>query len=226
MGKMVLAALMLAANLSSASGQTRTLTMTGQGEERAAPDMVTLSAGVTAQAPTAAAALAANNAHMQSVFAALKKLGVADKDMQTANFSVAPQNTGGTNDQPRRISGYLVNNEVRVRLEDLDKLGTALDTLVAAGANQIYGVSFGIKDEAALLDQARAKAVNEAKAKAATYAKAAGVTLGPILSINENAISAPRPMFEAVSATASRVAPTAAGEENVTATVSIVWILQ
>jgi uncharacterized protein YggE len=220
------AALALVASLSSALGQTRTLTMTGQGEVMAAPDMVTLSAGVTSEASTAAAALSANSTRMQGVFTALKKMDLADRDIQTANFSVAPQNTGGANDQPRRISGYLVNNEVRVKLNDVNKLGTALDALVAAGANQIYGVSFGIKDEAALLDQARAKAVNEAKAKAATYAKAAGVTLGPILSVNENAISTPRPMFEAVTVTASRVAPTAAGEESVAATVSIVWILQ
>ena len=220
------AALALAASLSNALGQTRTLTMSGEGEVMAVPDMVTLSAGVTSEASTAAAALSANSTRMQGVFAALKKMDVADKDIQTTNFSVAPQNTGGANDQPRRISGYLMNNEVRVRLNDVSKLGMALDTLVAAGANQIYGVSFGIKDEAALLDQARAKAVNEAKAKAAIFAKAAGVTLGPILSINENAISAPRPTFEAMSVTASRVAPTAVGEENVTATVSIVWILQ
>ena len=89
----VLAALILAAGFSSALGQTapRTLTMNGEGEVSAAPDSVTLSAGVTSQAPTAAAALAANSARMQSVFAAIKKLGVADKDMQTRNFSISPQ---------------------------------------------------------------------------------------------------------------------------------------
>ena len=222
------AALALAACLVSigapAWGQTaRTLTMSGQGEERAAPDTVTLSAGVTSQAPSAAAALSANSAHMQTVFAALKKMGVADKDMQTANFNVSPQMSGGINGEAQRINGYQVSNQVRVRLDDVSRLGAALDALVGAGANQIYGVQFSIKDEAALLDRARAKAVDEAKAKAATYAKAAGVQLGAILSIGEDGISAPRPMFQTVMVSASRAAPTAAGEESVTANVSIVW---
>src|SRR5471032_237716 len=182
------AALMLVAGLAPALGQAaanRTLTMSGQGEVRAAPDTVTLSAGVTGEAPTAAAALAANTARMQSVFAALKKLGVADKDMQTANFSVSPQMANIPN-QPPRVTGYQVSNQLQVRLDDVAKLGPALDALVTAGANQMNGIDFAIQDPAPLLAQARADAVADARAKAETYARAAGVSLGPILSISEN----------------------------------------
>ena len=169
--------------------------MSGQGEVRAAPDTVTLSAGVTSEAPTAAAALAANTSRMQGVFAALKKLGMADKDMQTANFSVSPQMTGGNNNTPIRITGYQVSNQVQVRLDDVSKLGAALDALVNAGANQLNGVNFAIKDTAPLLTQARMGAVADARARAETYAKAAGVTLGPILSLSENENQGPRPIF-------------------------------
>jgi hypothetical protein len=218
------AALALVASLSSAFAQTRTLTMSGEGQVQAVPDMVTPSAGVTSEAPSAAAAPAANSAHMQSVFAALKKLGVADKDIQTENFAVSPQMT---NNQPARISGYQARNEVRVRLYDVSKLGGALDALVTAGANQMNGVNFGIKDDKPLLAEARAAAVADAKEKAQTYAKAAGVNLGAILSISENGFAGPRPLgMEPVMVSASRVAPTAAGEQTVSATVSIVWILQ
>jgi len=83
-----------------AQTQARTLSMSGQGEERAAPDTASLSAGVTSEAPTAAAALAANTTRMQGVFFALKKLGIADKDMQTANFSVSPQMVNDNNQSP------------------------------------------------------------------------------------------------------------------------------
>jgi uncharacterized protein len=219
------AALLLATSLVPAWGQTaapRSLTMSGQGEVRAAPDMVTLAAGVTSEAPTAAA-LSANTARMQSVFAALKKLGIADKDMQTANFSVSPQMMNGNN-QPPRVTGYQVNNEVRLRLDDVSKLGPALDALVSAGANQMNGVDFAIKDSAPLLAEARADAVSDARAKAETYAKAAGVSLGPILSISENGGQAPRPVYMAMPMVrAAKAVPVAAGEESVTAAVSIVW---
>lgn len=222
-----LAALFLAAALIPAQAQTvpsRTLTMTGQGEVRAAPDSVTLSAGVTSQGATAAAALAANTNRMQGVFAALKKLGIADKDMQTSNFSVSPMMSDGANNQPPRVTGYQVNNQVRVRLDDVTRLGAALDALVTAGANQINGVDFTIKDPAPLLTEARGDAVADARAKAETYAKAAGVSLGPILSITENQNSGPRPVYAAMAMVrAPKAVPVAAGEESVNAEVAIVW---
>ena len=197
--------------------------MSGQGEVRAAPDTVTLSAGVTSDAPTAAAALSANTARMQSVFAALKKIGVADKDMQTANFSVSPQ-MANTSNQPPHVTGYQVSNQVQLRLDDVAKLGPALDALVTAGANQMNGIDFAIKDSAPLLAQARADAVNDARAKAETYAKAAGVSLGPILSISENGSQGPRPVYMAMPMVRSaKAVPVAAGEESITAEVSIVW---
>ncbi len=217
MKQVLFAALALLLGLSSAWAQSRTITMSGQGEEQAVPDVVTLSAGVSTQAPTAAAALSANSGRMQTVFAALKKLGVADKDMQTDNFSVQPQMTDN------RVTSYQVSNQVRVRLEDVSKLGGALDALVSAGANQMYGVNYSFKDSAPLLAKARADAVDDAKAKADIYAKAAGVSLGPILSISENENSGPRPVFMAPMMAKMAATPVAAGEESVSATVSIVW---
>ena len=201
--------------------------MSGQGEVRAAPDMATLSAGVTSEAATAAAALAADTARMQAVFAALKKLGIADKDMQTANFSVSPQmapQTANNNSQPPHVTGYQVSNQLQLRLDDVSRLGPAIDALVTAGANQMNGIDFAIKDSAPLLAAARADAVSDARAKAEIYAKAAGVSLGPILSIGENAGQGPRPVYMALPmARAAKAVPVAAGEESITAEVSIVW---
>jgi len=220
-----LAALVLVTGLTPTFGQTapRTLTMNGQGEVRAVPDSVTLSAGVTSQAPSAAAALAANSTRMQSVFAALKKLGVADKDMQTSNFSISPQMSDASN-QPAHVTGYQVNNEVTVRLDDVNKLGAVLDALVVAGANRMNGVDFAIKATAPLLTEARGRAVVDAKSKAETYAQAAGVSLGQILSISESENSGPRPVYDPMPMLrAAKAVPVAGGEESVNAQVSIVW---
>jgi uncharacterized protein YggE len=219
--------LCLAAPALAQTPAPRTLSMNGQGEAKGAPDTVTLSAGVSAQAPTAAAALAANSRHMEAVLAALKKQGVADKNMQTANFSVSPQYTSNNDNQPPRLTGYQVTNEVRVRLEDVTKLGATLDALVTAGANQMNGINFSIRDSAAMLTEARQKAVADALAKAQIYAKAAGVTLGPILSISESDNAPPRPMYMAMSmARADKSVPVAMGEESITANISIVWAIQ
>jgi hypothetical protein len=212
---------------SLASAQTlpelRLITMNGHGEARAVPDTAMLSAGVSAQAPTAAAALAANTARMETVITALKQQGIADKDIQTSNFSISPQYANGNNEAPR-ITGYQANNQVEVRLDDVSKLGATLDALVTAGANQMNGVSFSIRDDAALLAQARAAAVADARLKAETFSKAAGVGLGTILSIGESGNEGPRPMFAAAPMMArAKSVPVALGEQSINADVTIVW---
>jgi uncharacterized protein YggE len=108
-------------------------------------------------------------------------------------------------------------------LEDVGKLGAALDVLVTAGANDMNGIEFSTKDPAPLLAQARADAVADARSKAEAYAKAACLSLGPILTIREGAGEGPRPVYAPPMALAARAVPVAAGEESVSAEVSIVW---
>ena len=203
------------------NSQQHNITMSGHGEVRARPDTAALSAGVSVDAPTAAAALTSANRSMQAVLMALKKLGVPDKDIQTQNFSIHPQYATGNGEAPR-VTGYQVTNQIEIQLEDITKLGPALDALVAAGANQINGVNFSIHDPAGLLADARASAVADARGKAQTFAKAAGVSLGSILSINENGNSGPRPVIFAAMAKGASV-PVVLGEETVDADVTISW---
>jgi uncharacterized protein YggE len=204
----------------------RTVVMSGHGEVRAAPDTALLSAGVTTEAATASSALSANSTRMQAVLASLKKQGVPEKNIQTANLSVSPQYANTNNEAPR-ITGYRAVNQVQVRLEDVRKLGAALDALVAAGANQLNGVSFLIRDDTDLLAKARAEAVADARVKAETFAKAAGVSLGPILSISESGGEAPRPMLAAAPMMVrAKAVPVALGEESVGADVTIIWEIQ
>jgi uncharacterized protein YggE len=224
MKNLIFAALLAASPAFAQSPEPRTLTMTGHGEVKAVPDQVEVTAGVTTNATTAAGALSANTAHMKTVFAALTRLGVPEKNIQTANFSVSPQYTGGANNEAPRLTGYQVSNSVSVRLEDVSRLGGALDALVTAGANQMNGIGFSIKDPAPMLTAARTQAVADAKARAETYARAAGVTLGPVLAINQGGNDVPRPMPKVMyMARAAGPVPVAAGEESVTADVSIVW---
>jgi len=200
----------------------RTITMTGHGEIRAVPDTATVNAGVTTNAPTAAAALSANSGRMNQVFDALKRLGIPGRNIQTMNFSVSPQYANGDNNSPRRLTGYQVNNEVTVRLDEIARVGGTLDTLVSAGANQMNGIGFDISNPAPMMEKARIQAVADARARAETYAQAAGVTLGPIISISEGGGEGqPRPMYRAMALAAPT--PVAPGEQSVTADVTVVW---
>jgi uncharacterized protein YggE len=207
----------------------RTISVGGEGEASGKPDQGRLSAGVVTQAPTAAAALSANTSAMNRVFAALKTLGIPDNKIQTSNFSVQPQYPPYRPDaaEPRNIIGYQVSNQVSVMVDDLAKLGPALDALVKSGANQLGGVSFAIADPKPLAERARAAAVGNAAAKARTLAGAAGVTLGPLLSIQEGTGFRPGPVFALrAEAAASSPPPVAIGEASVTINVTMTYAIQ
>ena len=207
----------------------RTLSVTGQGIAKGAPDEAAFSTGVVAQGVTAAQALAANARAMNAVFYTLKRQGIPDKAIQTSNLSLSPQYQQCKPNVacPQKIVGYEVSNTVSVTV-GLDKTGAVLDALVTSGSNQIGGISFSIHDPKPLLDQARAEAVKDAFAKAQLYAKAAGVSLGSILAIDEAGSVVPRPMFKAMAARAMDVGGlvnVAGGEESLSASVSITWAL-
>ncbi len=206
----------------------RTLTVTGEGIVKAAPDEANFSTGVVSQAATASQALSANARAMNAVIATLKRHGVPGKAIQTSNLSLSPQYQTCKPDVmcPQRIVGYEVTNNVRVTV-GIDKTGRVLDALVASGSNRIGGISFSIHNEKPLLDKARADAVEDAVGKARLYAQAAGVALGPILSIQESGAEPPRPIYRMMSkAMYESAPPIAGGEESVRASVSITWTIQ
>ena len=210
---------------SAAEAGPRHITITGTGIVQAAPDQAQVSAGVVTTAKTAADAMAENSRKMTAVFAAIRKLGVPDKSVQTTGFNVSPQYPPYNSKEERHITGYQVSNTVTVKLSDQKRLGAALDALVAAGANNINSVNFSIHDPKAALAKARAEAVHDANQAAQTYAKAAGVRLGPIQSIAEGGSAPPRPVMAMRDMVAAKT-PIAAGEQSVTATVTISWQIQ
>ena len=98
----------------------RTISLTGHGEVRMAPDMVTITVGVLSQGNTASEALTANTASMNAVFDALKSGGVETKDIQTSNFMVQPRYDYNNNTQPPKLVGYDVSNNVMITLRQID----------------------------------------------------------------------------------------------------------
>lgn len=174
--------------------QATTLNLSAYGEVRVAPDKATINIAVQNEAPTAAAALSANAVKMNEVMAALKKAGIADKDIQTSGLNLNAQYDYVQNEPPK-LRGYQAANQVTITVNDLTKLGAVVDATVKAGANTINGISFGLKDPTVAENAARELAVKALQAKAGLYAKATGFRMGRLVTLSEGGgYSPPSPM--------------------------------
>ena len=175
-----------------AAFKATTFSLSAYGETHVAPDMATINLGVQTEALTAAEALKANGARMNQVMAALKKAGVAERDIQTSNLNLNAQYAYEQN-QPPKLTGYQASNQVTITVRDLAKLGQAVDATVNAGANTINGVSFGLANPQAAEDAARLEAVKALQAKAELYSRATGYKAWRLVNLNEGGGYTPAP---------------------------------
>ncbi|MFB7880375.1 SIMPL domain-containing protein [Brevundimonas diminuta] len=190
-----------------AMAQQPALNLSAYGEVKVAPDQATINFGVVTEALTAQEAMAQNAQQMTRVVAALRRAGIAERDIQTSGLNLSAQYDYQQNEPPR-LRGYQAANRVTVTINDLSKVGTTADAVVTAGVNQIDGISFGLKDPKAAEDQARVLAVRALQDKARLYAQALGVDLGPVRSLTEGGGYAPEARPQAMYA---RVAMDAGG---------------
>jgi uncharacterized protein YggE len=207
--------------LSTAQAAEKLVTVSGEATVAVPPDTAVIRIGVSSLEKTAREAGEANAKQMTAVLAAIKASGIAERDIQTSRVSLQPQydpNKGGT----ARLTGFQANNQVTIRIRDIDNLPTVLDRAIAAGANEMSGVEFVVSEQSKLLDQARDEAIADARRKAELYAKAAGAKLGQVVSINEEGTPPqPRPM-QAMRAGAVPIVP---GEQTLRAIVSVSYEL-
>jgi len=205
------------------------LTISAEGKSARAPDIAQFSAGVTSMGKTAGQAMAANAAAMSRVVAALKAAGVAPRDIQTSNLSLSPSFEDGPrpDNKPPRIVGYQASNTVAVRARDLARLGTIIDSLVTAGANQVNGPDFGLDQPDAAMDEARSAAMKAARARADLYSRAAGLKVLRVLSISESGgyMPQPRVFMTAKAMDAAAASPVESGEVATNVTVNVQYEL-
>lgn len=214
----------IAASSALAQGRaSQTISVTGEATVMATPDVATIDGGVISEAKTAREASDATNKAMTAVLAALKGSGVADNDIRTARISLQPQfaTRGPSQQGSPQITGYRASNRVTVRIRDVSKVASVIDTLVAAGSNDIGGIDFIVSKESELLDEARARAIADARRKAQIFAKAAGVTLGSATSISEDGASPPMPVQMRTFKAAGSPTPVSPGEETLRLQVNV-----
>ncbi|CDZ25392.1 SIMPL domain-containing protein [Neorhizobium galegae] len=240
--RLVLAAAFAGAAAVSSAGQVLAqdirprepvINVLGEGQASVPPDMAVVTLSVVRNGQTAEAALSASSAAMREVLAAVKSDGIADRDVQTSNFSIYPQYRhpepkGGVIDPPQVI-GYEVSNTLTLKVRDLQKLGGLIDRSVKLGVNQGGQITFTNDKPDDVMTEARKKAVAEALAKARTLTEAAGVKLGRILEISENSMRpAPQQMMRMAMAKdmAAEAVPVAGGENTYTVTVNVTFALE
>jgi uncharacterized protein YggE len=208
-----------------------TIMVVGQGSARMEPDVARVSVGVETSAETVDEAVAENTARMESIMDALAAAGIDDKDIQTTNYSIQldryrePMPRAGEEEEQPPIT-YRVSNMVNVTVRDLDSIGEVIDAVVEAGANSVWGVSFGLDDPSLAQAAARADAVADAEARAQSLADLSGVELGPVMSISEVISGGAVPMPVMAEMAASGAGPISPGELEVTYRLQVAYFIE
>jgi uncharacterized protein YggE len=213
----------------AAADTEHTISVTGTGTIVVSPDIADVRLGVVVTKPSVKAARETAAEAMTRVVAALKKLGIADKDIQTTTVSLQPAYDYAGQTNPPKITGYTLANGVAVTIRNLDQTGDVIDDSLAAGATSLDGVTFRVDDPAKAQQQARSDAMNQAKANADTLAKAAGVSITGVASITEASAPVPYPVYFGGAAMApaadSVKTPIQPGTTDVTITVTVAYLI-
>jgi len=167
------------------------LVINGSAQIFVAPDEATIRLGIVRQAPTAQTAQEQTNVVAKEILNAIVKVGVQANQIQTARLVLtpvyAPRNPE-SRDAPRIVS-YNATNVVSVRVENLSLVGGVVDAGLKAGANQVEGIQFGLRNDLASRGEALKRAVQEARTKAQIMADALGVNIVEVLEANEGGVS-------------------------------------
>jgi uncharacterized protein YggE len=202
-----------------------TISVVGSGTVTVVPDMATIRLGVVIERQTAKAARNDAAAAMTRVVAAIRKLGIADRDIATSIVSLGPVYDYPSGSTPR-IRGYQLQNIVTVTVRKLDVMSDVVDDAVAAGATSVDGITFDVADRAAAEKAAREAAVKDAKAKAQTLADGVGVRIAGVASMSEQVVT-PVWYGRAYAAGEAKDAstPILAGSTDVVITVSVTFLI-
>lgn len=173
-------------------GDTPTITVTGTGKASTPPTIAQVSFTVEERASSEQDAQAMATKKTDAALAALKKLGIEDKDIKTTGYQIYPQyetpncKPGVPCPQSTKVSSYQVSQSVEIKVRDTAKAGEVLLALGTAGVQNVSGPNFIVDDPSAVQAEARGKAIVDAREKAGVLAGQLGVRLGKVVSFSEN----------------------------------------
>jgi uncharacterized protein YggE len=193
---------------SESKGLTKVL-VSGDSIVQAQPDTAVLNIAVVSQAKRALDAQQDNANKSDAVVRALKSAAGAGAEVKTSGYSLQPIRVYREG-QPPLITGYEARNSVTVILSDLTRVGTVIDAAAGAGANDVAGIAFTLRQDRPARDQALAEATREAVGKARVIAQALGGRVVRIVEVQEEGTLRPKPVYEDMQMQTMRagVAPT------------------
>ncbi|HKS07601.1 MAG TPA: SIMPL domain-containing protein [Gemmatimonadaceae bacterium] len=202
------------------------LTARGQGDVEITPDRAEVVWQVITRAPTAARASEANATTIRAVLDTLRRgFGLTDRDLGTAGYNLSPQMTYSSDGKPPQLVGYVATNSVRLKSDQLARLGAMLDAAITKGATSVGGLTFYASSSDEARRRALAIAVDRARRDAEAMARAAGGRLGQLLEITSEFAGELRPsaMGETAMMRAVPETPVQPSEIKVTASVTGRW---
>jgi uncharacterized protein len=209
----------------AAEAPVSSIRVTGEARITAKPDRVQIDIGVSTQAPTSQEAAAANARQLEAVLTAVRAAGGNAATLKTVSYTLNPEYQYHPNGAAPTLTGYHAANIVQVTLDDLGKIGAVLDAATRAGANQVQGIRFTLRDEDAARAQALREAAQRARAQAEVLAQALGLKIDRVLQVEENSQGFTpiyRPMAKAVGlASAEPPTPVEAGTLDVSANITL-----
>jgi uncharacterized protein YggE len=151
---------------------------TGQADTR--PDQAQFQAGINTWEKSAKAASAANLRKIEEIVAALRRLGIAEKDIQTRAVNVQRVDWGDRKGQ------FQASNIVNVTVRKIDAAGPAVTAVTDAGANIVSGPDLRMAHPERAANTAYAAAYKAARDRANVYADAAGMKISRVLTIRDS----------------------------------------
>lgn len=208
----------------------RTITVNGEGEVTAKPDVAVVNLSVVAQGNSVSDVTQDGNERMNKVITAVKGLGVSENDVKTVSYNLRPEYKYPEN-QKAFIAGYKLDQTLQVKVRDLSKVEDVVDQGVQAGSNQIGQLNFEIDDDSQLRAQAREEAFADSRMKAEAMAKAAGVSLGRVITFSEGAdYNYPQPVYAradyAMAEEAAMAPSIETGSQDVKVTMSVTYEIE
>jgi uncharacterized protein len=231
-GVSVITAILLTTTVGIASASnlaqtdTHRIVVTGEGQVRQAPDMATITLGATITDPNARTAIDEVNRRTNAVIAAVRAVGIEPQDIQTTRISLQEQRGGGPPPSGDQIVGYRASNTVSVTVRDFANVGPVIDASLAAGANSLSNLQYGLQNPDEARKAALAVAVANGTGKAQAIATAMGVGITDLVSVTEGGATPPQPAAiptAAFNAAGSASTPVEAGELVVRAQVTMVF---
>jgi uncharacterized protein len=204
------------------------IVVSGSGETRVTPDRAVINIGVYSRATTAAAAARENARKQQAIIDTLLALSIPREQISTTQFNVSPEMRHIPQSGRNEITGYAVNNTVRVEIRRLEQIASAIDAALSKGANQINSLDFFVSNADEPRRRALTQAIERARLDAESMARAAGGSLGQLLELSTGYSPIPVMRRDMAMAAASRVqadvaTPIEPGEEMVRAVVTARW---